>query len=247
MGSKATVAMARSILWQAVSLGLRPPTPLTRLRLASPEGLEPLERAAALVSEALVPHVRALGAAPAPSAETHARLFGHTSPGLVPPYETEWGKDDLFGKHRLADLAGLLAAFGLRLDRAQHERVDHVSCEAELAAFLAAREARALDDGDAAAGRVAIEAQRLLLGEHLGAFAPAFARALAREDPAGFYGRLGELLLGLVLAECAAARVQPGDPTLGPRATDLDDHPLECGPATDLVQIRGATPAEAEG
>jgi TorA maturation chaperone TorD len=243
--ASATAALARSVLWQAISLGFRPPTALTRARLGSREALEPLAAAAAAIDPSLVAPVLGLSAAPGPDGSRFGRLFGHTSRGEVPPYETEWGKDELFFKpHELADLHGILDAFGLKLERSEHERVDHVSVETELLAYLAAREARAIESGDAGAAEAATRAQAIVLGDHLGRFAAGFARLLSGHDEEGFYGGLGRVLAALVRVECARLAVTPGDATLAQRPTDLDEQPVDCGPGTDLIQLRGATPPQ---
>ena len=235
---EATRALARSVLWQAVSWGLRPPDALVLARFAPGEALEALGEAAALAGGELAGCVARLGEVAAPAESEHAKLFGHTTRGQVPPYETEWGQEHLFLKpHELADLGGFLAAFRLTLNLETHERVDHLSVEAELMAFLAARRARALDEGDIDAAGATARAERLLLRDHLARFVPAFAAALAREAPGGFYGRLGRLALELVQTECAARSVPLGRAALALRPTDIDDEPLDCGSGCGLVQL----------
>ena len=245
---EATRCLARSILWQAASLGLRRPDRAVTARLATREGIAALAEAAATAHAPLVTRIEALATASAPTEQTFFAIFGHTARGTVPPYETEWGRDDLYWKpHILANLGAFLEAFGLTLNRERHERVDHLSCEAELLAFLLARRARALDDGDGEAAESTARAERLLLRDHLARFVPAFARSLAREDKDGFYGRLGDFLYDLVEAECALAQVPVGSPTLSLRPTDFDDEELTCGTGNELIQIQSSmSPQEAK-
>jgi len=239
MQTEITILMARGVVWQAVSLGLRRPDELIRARLASRDGLAALGEAAGAIDRELARRVDALAETGGPSSDDHARLFGHTSRGQVPPYETEWGRDDIFLKpHRLSDLMGYLDAFGLRIDPEAHERVDHLGCQAELSGFLAAKQARSLEEGDAEAAAVAGDARRRLLADHLARFAPAFARALARADERGFYGRLGGLLGEIVANECTHAGVEPGDPVLTLRPTEIDDQGITCGDGNELIQIQ---------
>jgi DMSO reductase family type II enzyme chaperone len=236
-------------MWEALALGFRPPTGETVARLASRDGAAALADVAAALDEvadardragasgvgALVPLVLALGEEPAPGVAAldlaYGRLFGHTARGAVPPYETEYGEDSLWAPQReMSDLGGFFRAFGLRLDPRAHERPDHVACECEFLLVLARREARALALGDVAAAGATARAARLFLREHLGRWAPAFAAALGRLDPDGFYGALGRLLAAFVTAECGGAGVTVGPVFLRLRSADPDDTPAACGP-----------------
>ncbi len=140
-------ALARSAVYVALGLGFAPPERgEVRDRLASREGSEALAEAlAAAGCEELAGAARRLSARP-PVAGTFRRLFGHTARGAVPPYGAEYGSATLFQQpHRLADLAGFYAAFGMRVDPAEHERVDHVRCQLEFLAFLARKEAHEIE------------------------------------------------------------------------------------------------------
>jgi TorA maturation chaperone TorD len=234
----ADAALCRSALWEALALGFRVPTAETVARLATPEGAGALADAAAVVDDGatagLVPLVRALAAAPAPPPadlrDAHDRLFGHTARGAVPPYETEYGEDSQFQPQRdMADLGAFLRAFGLALRPDARERADHVACECELMLVLARKEAHALQIGDAAMAEITQRAGRLFLRDHLGRWAPAFGRALARQDPDGFHGRLGALCTAFVTAECGRLGVPAGPPLLRLRAAQAPDVPMACG------------------
>ena len=245
------VALCRSALYEALALGFRPPTDESVGRLASPEGSSALADAAAALDGAwgtdLAELVRRLAACtPSPSAQTldafYRRLFGHTVRGVVPPYETEYGEDSPFlPAQEMSDLAGFFRAFGLVLDPAGHERIDHISCECEFLLFLARKEAYALERADESLREDIRRAARLFLRDHAGRFAPAFGKKLAREDPGGFYGALGELCAAFVGQECAQTGVPAGPEVLRLRSTSDGDAPMACGTGTEpeLLQIEG--------
>lgn len=241
------LALCRSILYEALALGFRPPTDETISRLASSDGVAALAAAAAELDAAwdahLVRLIHRLTGSPIPvsleSARTQFRkLFGHTARGVVPPYETEYGEDSLFQPlQEMSDLAGFCHAFGLSLSPSEHERIDHIACECEFMLFLARKEAYALVTGDAIMLEETRRATRLFLKDHLGRWGPAFGRRLAREDQGGFHGALGELLVALVTQECARAGVPAGPELLRLRSTSLADPPMACGPGQELLQI----------
>jgi len=236
---EAYFALSRSILYEALAIGFRPPTEQSLMRLAAAGSCAALADAAAECGgAALVDRVTDLAAAagedPAELAVRHRRLFGHTARGKVTPYETEYGDKDMFQQpHELADLAGFLRAFGLEIRADEHERVDHVSCECEFLSFLARKEAYALEVGDVAMREETVKAGRLFLRDHLARFAPAFARALEREDREAFYGVLGALLLALVAGECSRLDVSLGTAGLALRIETDHKVPMACGEGGD--------------
>ncbi|MEK7338301.1 MAG: molecular chaperone TorD family protein [candidate division NC10 bacterium] len=244
---EADVALCRSALYEALALGFRPPTPETLARLASPEGASALADAAAVLdgerNTDLAPLVRRLGPYPlSPQAEalqaSYGHLFGHTARGCVPPYETEYGEDSPFlPAQEMSDLAAFFRAFGLALRPAGHERIDHISCECEFLLLLARKEAYALERDDQAMREETRRAARLFLRDHLGRFAPAFGKRLAREDPGGFYGALGDLCAAFVTEECAWAHVAAGPEVLRLRSPSEADAPMACGTGEQLLQI----------
>ena len=215
--------------------------------MASSEGVEALADAAAVLDDAwntgLADLVRRTSA-PQPLCSLAAleasfrRLFGHTARGLVPPYETEYGEDSLFlPLQEMSDLAGFCHAFGLGLRPSEHERIDHIACECEFMLFLARKKAYALVTDNATMLEETRRATRLFLKDHLGGWAPAFGRRLAREDRGGFYGALGELLTVFVTHECARVGVPAGPELLHLRSTSLGDAPMACGSGDELLQI----------
>ena len=248
------LALCRSILYEALALGFRPPTAETMERLVSPNAVNALADAVAVLDSAWNTDLATLarrfpGSPVLPSLEalqaSHRQLFGHTARGGVPPYETEYGEDSLFQPpQEMSDLAGFYRAFGLALRPSEHERIDHISCQCEFMLFLARKEAYALVQNDASMLEQTRRATRLFLRHHLGRWAPAFGRRLARRDPGGLYGKLAELLVAFVTQECAQVGVPAGPELLRLRSTSLGDVPMACGPADELLQIQSSAPAE---
>jgi DMSO reductase family type II enzyme chaperone len=233
---EADLALCRSAVYEALALGLRPPTDETLRRLVSPEGSGALADAAAVLDaawdSALAPRIRRL-ARPVTRDDLRQRferLFGHTARGGVPPYETEYGADSLFQPmHEMSDLGAFYRAFGLRLAAGSHERPDHASCECEFLAFLCRKEAWALDRGDAAMHAATAAAARRFLRDHLGRWGPALGRALARRDGDGVFGELGLLAAEFLSRECARVGVPAGPEFLPLRSATLPEIPAACG------------------
>jgi TorA maturation chaperone TorD len=129
----------------------------------------------------------------------------------------------------MSDIAAFLRAFGLVLDARRHERIDHVACELEFLAFLARKEAHAIEAGDAEMLAETLKGARLFLKDHLGRFAPSFARRVMNADPGGTYGRLAEICLEFVKAEGARLGANVGPEALRLRAPIDDRAPMACG------------------
>jgi DMSO reductase family type II enzyme chaperone len=245
------LALCRSILYEALALGFRPPTAETMERLVFPIAVNALADAVAVLDSAWNTDLATLARRPSGTSwaaqplcsratleASHRHLFGHTARGGVPPYETEYGEDSLFQPpQEMSALAGFYRAFGLALRPSEHERIDHISCECEFVLFLARKEAYALVKNDASMQKETRRASRLFLRHHLGRWAPAFGRRLARRDTGGFYGALGELLVAFVTQECAQVGVPAGPELLRLRSTSLGEVPMACGPADELLHI----------
>ncbi len=233
------VALCRSLLYEALALGFRPPTAHMTERLCTADSVEALADAALMVDAVqrtdlagrtrLLAQTREAGDLEAIQS-AHRRLFGHTVRGPVPAYETEYGEDTLFQKpQEMSDIAAFLRAFGLALDARRHERIDHVSCELEFMAFLARKEAHAIESGDEEMLAATKNGARLFLKDHLGRFAPSFARRVMNADPGGTYGRLAELCLDFVKSEGARLGSSVGPEMLRLRAPIDDRAPMACG------------------
>lgn len=251
MTADVDTALARGVLYRALTLGFTRPTDETLAALGADGARAALLAAATELdagrraAEPLLPAAQAFtGLPPGPLAErrrAYARLFGHAH-APVPPFETEYG---LTGTHRqpqqLADIAGYYLAFGLRPVARLDERVDHVACQCEFMDFLARKEAFLLasmapgsagDDG-AEQREVVRNAARAFLRDHLGRFGRAFASRVERADRGGFYAGLGDLLRRLLGLECERYGVTPGPATLELQPPVADEAPMACGSAGD--------------
>jgi TorA maturation chaperone TorD len=250
-------ALGRSVLYEALAVGFHPPGPETLQRLGTTAAVRPLAAAAALVDPSgeagLACAALQLGGTAdaghaAPLEESYRQLFGHTTRGSLSAYETEYGEDTAFQQpQQLGDLSGFFGAFGLRLNERQRERVDHVAVECEFMAFLARKEAYALEQNEQAMLETTRHAEKLFLRDHLGRFAPAFGRLAAAQDPRGFYGALGNLCSRFVPLECARFGVPAGPEFLPLRRPEPDATPMACGNADDLIQVRDSSAVEGEG
>ncbi len=256
-------ALARAVVYRMLSMGFEPPTD-ERLRqigardgfrvvttalqhldgldearrgVRPPTGEGPLLAAAARLASLTVLDTEALSA-------SFWRLFGHTTRGLICACETEYGPDNGFHQpQQLADIAGYYLAFGLRPVAAGEARADHIASECEFMDFLSRKRAHLLDRLEADADvsetlEVTVLAERSFLREHLGRFGRAFAARVAAEDTDGFFGALGRLLLAFVDAECARVGVEAGPVDLRVRPEEVDETPMACGTADELIQIQ---------
>jgi TorA maturation chaperone TorD len=249
-------ALARSVLYETLALGLQTPTRETLQRIESEEARRTLALAAETVdpegTSGLADAVRRLTRLPAANlddlAVRHSQLFGHTARGVVCPFETEYGTEALFRQpQELADIAGYYAAFGLKPRAEDGERVDHVSCECEFFGFLGRKEAFSLGAGPEAAAspearlemlETTRKAARSFLKDHLGRFATAFGLKLSGEDGEGFFGLLGVLLVTLLKLESERLGVTLGAATLDLRSTAEEEVPMGCGSGEQLVQLQ---------
>jgi len=258
----ADAALARAVVYRMLSIGFQPSTDARLEQLGARdqfravtaaleylEGVNANRRVSLQVDPTrLVSAAAQLASLTVPDAETLSasfwRLFGHTTRGLICACETEYGPDNGFHQpQQLADIAGYYLAFGLRPVLATDARADHIACECEFMDFLSRKQAHLLDRGDAGADvSEALEvtglAERSFLRDHLGRFGRAFAARVAAEDGDGYFGALGRLLLALVDAECARVGVDAGPVDLMVRPDEVDETPMACGTADELIQIQ---------
>lgn len=255
------LALARSVLYSALTAGFRRPDEGTVRRLAAPDAERTLSVAAAVVDApapagavsaavaSLTPRLVSLE--PGRVRVEYDRLFGHTARGLVCPFETEYGPSELFLQaHELADLAGFYLAFGVRPQPGGSERVDHIACECEFADLLCRKEAVELElqgrvtDAPAETLEETRKAARAFLRGHLARFGLAFATVLDRADAGSVYNAFGHLLASFLEAECERLHVPIGPRTLEPRSgPDSDDVPAACGSGPEILQIQRRPPA----
>lgn len=246
-------ALAKAVVYRTFSVAFQEPT-RDRLRdmgafdgfslfiealrcVEAPEGAGALEAAVRPLTAVPVGDVDAL-------AGQYWRVFGHTTRGLVCACETEFGDDNKFQQpHQLADIAGYYLAFGLTPPSASEARLDHVACECEFLEFLNRKQARLLamdleGEGDQETLDVTAQAERTFLRDHLGHFGRAFGTSLAADGVGMFYGAFGSIFLRFLDAVCARAGVEGGPAGLLVRPDLVDDTPMMCGSAEDLIQIQ---------
>lgn len=117
-------------------------------------------------------------------------IFRHRT---VLPYESAWcGESPTLGGEPVAEMNAVLRKLDVHVSGDCCEPADHLAIE--LAALTAAL----------GAGQTSVAAD---LVKRLDSWAPAFARALERQDPEGFYAAAGELLLALIRTAQAALLV----------------------------------------
>ncbi len=245
-------ALCRGILYHALSLGFRGPKAETLTRLGSVEAAEALAEAATILDPQGEHHLPPLARKICQGddardlealTESFRTLFGHTARGAVSLYETEYGAGSPFLQpQEMSDIGGFMRAFGLVLETANHERIDHIGCECEFMSFLCQKEAYALDHGHVEMIEDTRNAQRLFLRDHLGRFGRALGRRLAREDRDGFFGALGSLCSAFVESEGRTLDVAVGPEHLELRPTPTDNTPMACascphGPGVDVQTI----------
>ncbi len=218
------IALARSFLYGFLARAYEDPTP---------EGWQWLcERGTQLSLESAC---RTVGVSPLPATAVQAggfsafldaclATFGHAARGRCPLNEIEYWDikaDPLYQPHRLADLAAFYRAFGLEMAEDAGERHDHLCLELEFMCVLAAKEAYALDRQLALDSLTqCLDAQRKFLREHLGRWAPAFARRLAAATDEPALRGFAEFTLAVIAAECARLGVKPGSEDLSLRPVD---------------------------
>ncbi|HKB15241.1 MAG TPA: molecular chaperone TorD family protein [Planctomycetota bacterium] len=221
--------LPRSALWRSASALFRYPRPGAEAEVGGAEFWEAAERAArALAEPALADAVgRARrgfeGRDAASLEEEFVQAFGHTLEGSAPPYETLWGLEgSLLQPHAIADLAAFYRAHGLQIVPGG-ERPDHLSVECEFLHYLAFKEARARARGEAGHVETCRATRAEFLREHLGRFAPAFARRLRQASGDRAFGAAGDLLGALVRSEAASLEVRTGDEDLPLRTISFED------------------------
>ena len=256
-------ALARAVVYRALSLGLQAPTSARLREVGALEGFRAVRAALDYLHHNAEDHDLARAAShltalappdPDSAAARFVHLFGHTARGLVSTCETEYGPDNLFNQpQQLADIAGYYLAFGLTPAVATEARVDHIACELEFMDFLSRKQAvwasgaagnggtpatRAAGDVDDETMEATLTAERTFLRDHLGRFGRAFATRLMAEDPNGYFGVLARVLLALLTAECTRVGVDAGPLDLAVRPDVADDTPMACGSADELIQIQ---------
>ena len=236
---RATVALARSALYGLVaSTFRRPDNPLFR-GVASMEEFDALREAAGfgggseterILNAAHALHTRSQSMDRDRLTADFVWLFGHTSRGTVPPYETEYGSGGPFSQpQEMSDISGFFNAFGLALDPARHERFDHICCELEFMCFLCAKQAHALENGDEETTAEIVRTGRIFLRDHLAPFGRTFFFRVTKEAGDSWHGGAAQLASAFLEAECHRLDVPSDRAYLPLRPSDNFDVPAACG------------------
>lgn len=235
-------AVARSALYAFLGRALAYPTPAHRAELA--EMIVPVVSAVQTGdddADRLVPEIIAALTLPlADARRAHTRVFTHIEPPDYPPYETAFDSADAFRQSAvMADVAGFYRAHGLQVGGVERERPDHAVTELEFMAFMARKEAYALEHFGTEQVEECRRTQVLFLRDHLGRWAPAFGRRLATfcDDP--LFRSVGSLLERWIEIELAAWDAEPATRLESPHPAPPPDDggcgfdPSECAAAAE--------------
>lgn len=147
------------------------------------------------------------------AAREYMRLFLGSGPVLL--HETAWGDGRRIAGRtvELADVAGFYTAFGFAPSRIEPDIPDHLCAELEFAGLLRIKEAWALARGRRDQARIARDAARAFLTDHLGRWVDALAHSLTEYGAASPYREMGDLLAAVVAAECRDRGARPESAT----------------------------------
>lgn len=131
-------------------------------------------------------------------AEYH-RLFAHLGSANCPPYETEYGLDNIYQKtEAMADISGFYAAYGLEVSTTETDRADFLGTELEFMSFLSLKEIYALEHNEWEHLETCRDTQKKFLADHLGRWVGVFVKILSQSTSNPFYAGLGNMVECLV-------------------------------------------------
>lgn len=234
------VAMYRSAIYEALSLGFSYPEAEVRERLTVL--LEDMLDFDVDVDQEMRDRARelldALQATDLVSqAVEYNRLFDQSA--QCSPYETEYEADPFAKARQLADVSGFYNAFGMDAAPARPTMNDFIGSELEFMSLLSRNEAYATARNWTRRREVAIDAERGFLRDHLGRWERTLCadveRALADDGDATahFYTLLARLCERFVEGELRMFRVKPL--RLKHRMTS-DREPVSCPLAPDVPE-----------
>ena len=114
------------------------------------------------------------------------RIFRSTSPPVIPPYESIYRGEKLYGESTMSVLKEY-RSFGLELDEDfKGEPPDYLGFELDFMRFLCEKEAEAFESGDLRTLQTILEAEIRFLEEHLLTWIHMFHDVVSRFDD-GFY------------------------------------------------------------
>lgn len=234
-------ATARSAVYSFLSRSLALPTDTQReviLGAVLPL-VEQIETGDAHLDELLATAVHEQRVAADDLRRAHQGVFTHIESQDCPPYETAYDQREVFRQSAImADVSGFYRAHGVKIGGAERERPDHIGAELEFMAFMARKEAYALDNLGPDEVAECERTQAHFLRDHLGRWAPSFGRRMAEvaEHPA--FVAMGRLLAAWVEADMAAWGVTPSDRLDEPQPMEPPDDGL-CGIDFDTQGLPG--------
>lgn len=158
------------------------------------------------------------------------RLFAHLGSAACPPYETEYGYDNIFQKTQaMADIAGFYRAYNLEVSDDKSERVDFLPTELEFMAYLTVKEAYALEHHEQEHLEICLDTQRKFIQDHFGRWVPLFSKILTKVDAGRFYLQCGEVLDEVLQSEITYLGVQPKVVTAPYNSPKAPLEPFGCG------------------
>jgi DMSO reductase family type II enzyme chaperone len=142
------------------------------------------------------------------AAQEYMRLFLGSGP--VSLHETAYGDGRRIAGRpvELSDINGFYAAFGFTLSDSHPDLPDHLCTELEFYSLLLVKEAYALSRHWLPQARLAHDAAKTFLEQHLGRWIGAFKESLQKHNNT-LYLDLADAVDAMVDAECKRLRVQP--------------------------------------
>jgi len=215
-------ALTRASLYRLLAKSFRYPTEPVLKFVRSSAYEDALQELFALHSDdgELQQHADSFAAARAQLCTTNSRdaleaeynrLFAHLGSAKCPPYETEFGHENVFQKtDAMADIAGFYSAYGLEPSATDTERVDFISMELEFMSYVALHEAYAREHGESEHLEVCIDTQRKFLQDHLGRWVSVFSNILSNATASPFYTWLGRFTEYFIDSEARNLKVTLG-------------------------------------
>ena len=157
------------------------------------------------------------------------RLFAHLGSAKCPPYETEFGLENIYQKtEAMADIGGFYSAFGLEIASHSADRVDFLSTELEFMAYLTLNQAYAVEHDRGEQLEISVDTQKKFLQEHLGRWISTFSKILQLCTQSHYYRCLGDLLENFIESEACFLNVQLNKVTKPTFHSDDKPIPFNC-------------------
>lgn len=180
----------------------------------------------------------------------HQGVFTHIESQDCPPYETAYDHRDVFRQSSvMADVAGFYRAHGLKTGGVERERPDHIGTELEFMAFMARKEAYALDHLGPDEVAECQRTQAHFLADHLGRWASSFGLRMAGVASHPAFAAAGRLLAAWIEADMAAWGVTPSERLNEPQPPEPPDDGT-CGAEVgvgEVIVAPGAVPVSIDG